>query len=338
MNTQWTMSRFHRFVAVAMVCGFATVANAAAQPVFRISLENARDHVQVRVVQEFADALAARTVGRLRVEVYPEAGLFRDRDVVRALSDGKAEMAVPGTWQLDRFEPSVGVLLLPVFYGRPPSYLYEHIDGELGAELGRRIAASTGAVVLGRWIDLGPIHLFTVAAPIRTHADIVGLKLRYAGGVMNELRLAALGAVPLGIAWPDFPEHLRRRAVDGVLTSYESIASAALWEAGIRYAFEDSQYFGRYVPLISAGFWRRIPEDLRQIIATTWEEQVVLAREQAADAQERAKQTLRLHGVTVVVPTAAELDAARSRLLAVQPELIERLGIDAEIISILPSP
>ena len=67
MNTQWTMSRFHRFVVVAMVCGFATVANAAAQPVFRISLENARDHVQVRVVQEFADELAARTVGRLRV-------------------------------------------------------------------------------------------------------------------------------------------------------------------------------------------------------------------------------------------------------------------------------
>lgn len=338
MKAQWVMSRFLRFVAVATVCGFAVVGNAAAQPVFRISLENTRDHVQVRAVQEFADALAARTAGRLTVEVHADARLFRDRDVVRALYDGKVEMAVPGTWQLDRFEPSVGVLLLPVFYGRPPSYLYEHIDGALGAELDRRIASSTGAVVLGRWVDLGPIHLFTVAAPIRTHADIVGLKLRYAGGIMNELRLAALGAVPLAIAWPDFPEHLRRRAVDGVLTSYETIASAALWEAGIRYAFEDSQYFGRYVPLVSARFWRRIPEDLRQIIATTWEEQVALAREQAADAQERAKQTLQSHGVTVVVPSAAELEATRVRLLTAQTEMIERLGIDAEIISILPSP
>ena len=338
MNTQRTMTRFYRFVVVAMVCGFASVGNAAAQPVFRISLENTRDHVQVRVVQEFADTLAARTVGRLRVELYPDARLFRDRDVVRALHDGKVEMAVPGTWQLDRFEPSVGVLLLPEFYGRPSSYLNEHVDGELGAELDRRIAASTGAVVLGRWIDLGPVHLFTVASPIRTHTDIVGLKLRFAGGVMNELRLAALGAVPLSIAWPDFPEHLRRRAVDGVLTSYETIASAALWEAGIRYAFEDSQYFGRYVPLVSAGFWRRIPEDLRQSIAETWEEHVAPARERAADAQERAKHTLQSHGVTVIVPTVAELDAARSRLLAARPEMIERLGIDAEIISILPAP
>lgn len=338
MNTQRITTRFHRVIIAAIIFGFVVIANVAGQPLLRISLENAQDHVQVRVVQEFADVLTARTAGRLRVEVYPDAGLFRDRDVVRALYDGKVEMAVPGTWQLDRFEPSVGLLLLPVFYGRPSSYLHEQIDGELGAELDRRITESNGAVVLGRWIDLGPIHLFSVASPIRTHADIAGLKLRYAGGVVNELRLAALGAVPLPIAWPDFPEHLRRRSVDGVLTSYESIASAALWEAGIRYAFEDSQYFGRYVPLVSAGFWRRIPEDLRQIIATTWEEQVTLAREQAARAQERAKQTLQSHGVTVIVPTVAELDAARSRLLAAQPEMIERLGLDAEIISIIPSP
>ena len=338
MNTYHRAPRARASLIMTMLLAFAVAGSAVAQPLFRISLENTADHVQVIAVRRFADALAARTAGELTVEVYDDARLFRDRDVVRALRDGKAEMAVPGTWQLDRFEPSVGALLLPAFYGRPASYLNEQVDGAFGAEISRRIEASTGTVVLGDWIDLGPIHLFTVDTPIRTHADIAGLRLRYAGGVVNEMRLAALGAEPLLIAWPDFPEHLREGAVDGVLTSYESIASAGLWEAGIRYAFEDSQYFGRYVPLVSAGFWRRIPDHLRRVITETWNEHVATAREEAARSQVRAKAELRSHGVTIVVPSAAELDAARARLMSAQSQMIERLGLDAAFVSTIPSP
>ncbi|MDT8298393.1 MAG: hypothetical protein RQ801_08850, partial [Spirochaetaceae bacterium] len=105
-----------------------------------------------------------------------------------------------------------------------------------------------------------------------------------------------------------------------------------------RYAFEDSQYFGRYVPLVSAGFWRRIPESLRQVISDTWDEHVELAREDAAQAQARAKETLRSHGVTIVVPSQDNLTAARGRLAEKQPEMIERLGLDSEIVSFIPSP
>lgn len=336
----------HRIAALALFFAAIAIASIAAQssaqpaavPVFRISLENTADHTQVIAVQRFADALAQRTAGELRVEVYTDAQLFRDRDVVRALYDGKVEMAVPGTWQLDRFEPSVGALLLPAFYGRPASFLNEQVDGEFGAEISRRIEASTGTVVLGDWIDLGAIHLFTVDTPIRRHEDIAGLRLRYAGGVVNELRLAALEANPVLIAWPDFPAHLRAGDVDGVLTSYETVASAALWEDGISYAFEDAQYFGRYVPLVSPGFWRRIPDRLRRIIARTWDEHVEIAREDAARAQAHAKETLRSHGVSIVVPTEQEIVAARRRLLGAQPEMIERLGLDAEIVSMMESP
>jgi TRAP-type C4-dicarboxylate transport system substrate-binding protein len=338
MTTRHSVVRVRASLLFMTLLLLAATGSAVAQPLFRISLENTADHVQVIAVRRFADALAARTAGELTVEVHSDARLFRDRDVVRALRDGKAEMAVPGTWQLDRFEPSVGALLLPAFYGRPASYLNEQVDGVFGAEISGRIEASTGTVVLGGWIDLGPVHLFTVDTPIRTHADIAGLRLRYAGGVVNELRLAAFGAEPHLIAWPDFPEHLREGAVDGVLTSYETIASAALWDAGISYAFEDSQYFGRYVPLVSAGFWRRIPDHLRRIIADTWNEHVATARAAAARSQARAKETLRSHGVTIVNPSQAELTAARARLMSAQSEMIDRLGLDAAFVAMIPSP
>lgn len=328
-----TTLRACTFAALLMLAAMASV---HAQPLFRISVENTDDHVQTRAVARFAEALAARTEGQLRVEFFSNARLFRDRDVVPALADGKVEMAVPGTWQLDRFEPSVGVLLLPAFYGRDRAFLYERFAGPLGDELDRRIERATGTVVAGRWIDLGPIHLFTVDAPIRSHDDIAGLRIRYAGGVVNEMRLAALGADPQLIPWPELPQRLEQGDVAGVLTSFETVASASLWERGIKHAFADAQYFGRYVPLVSRTFWNRISPELREVISDTWNEFADLAREEAARAQDRARDVLAEHGVSIVVPDPAELDRARSRLMAQQDEMIGQLGLDPAVVDLLP--
>lgn len=312
--------------------------HAGAVPLLRISLENTADHVQVKAVQRFAAALAERTRGELTVEVYPDARLFRDRDVVAALVQGKVEMAVPGTWQLDRYEPAVGILLLPSFYGRDPSFIHSQLAGPLGREIDRRLEASTGTVVLGRWIDLGPIHLFGVKRDIARHEDVAGMRIRIAGGIVNELRLKALGAEPLLIPWPDLPQKLGQGSADGVLTSFESVASARLWEAGIRSAFEDSQYFGQYVPLLGDRFWTRIPEALRRTIRSTWEEHVDAAREAAARAQADARRLLQENGVRIVVPSPASTAAWRRILAAGQPEMIRSLGLDPALARLIPEP
>ena len=325
-----------RWWVVAAVLALSAPLSVAGQALFRISLENSADHVQVRAVQRFADSLAERTEGRLAVELYSDARLFRDRDVVAALIQGKVEMALPGTWQLDRFEPAVGVLLLPGFYGRDREFIYRHMEGQLGREIDSRLAQSTGTVVLGRWIDLGPIHLFSVDDPITRHEDISGLRIRYAGGIVNQMRLAALGADPLLIPWPEFRQRLLQREADGVLTSFESVASARLWEAGIRFAFEDSQYYGHYVPLVSPQYWRRLAPELRQIIQQTWEEHVDQAREDAARAQAEARARLQLQGVQIAVPPQDQLQLWRSILYAQQPTMIEQLGIDPALVPMIP--
>ncbi len=82
-------------------------------PVIRISVENTDSHVQTKSVRRFADNLAERLAGRYEVRFYPAASLYRDADVFRALTQGKLELAVPGTWQFDRYVPEVGFVLLP---------------------------------------------------------------------------------------------------------------------------------------------------------------------------------------------------------------------------------
>lgn len=323
-------------VLLAVLLGLVLIPAATGQIRFRISLENTTAHVQVKAVQRFTDELAERTRGRMSVELYPNAQLYRDRDVVAALAQGKVEMAVPGTWQLDRFAPSVGVLYLPVFYGRDRFFVYDALEGELGTTIDRRIETATGTIVLGGWIDLGNTLLFTLQEPIERHEDIEGLSIRYAGGGVNEMRLRLLGADPVLIPWPDLRQRLLQNEVDGLLTTYETVASARLWEAGVAHAFEDRESFVRYVPLVSTRFWNRLPADLRVVIREVWEKHVDEARSDAARAQVVARETLRDNGVTIVIPSAREHSRWRRVLRQSQDDMIEALGLDSEIRCLIP--
>lgn len=325
----------NRIVTAALMllaaCAWPLPGHAEA-PLLRISTENTADHVQTRAVARFAEALARRTAGRLEVRHYHSAELFRDRDVVKALQLGKVEMAVPGTWQLDRFVPDIGIFLLPMFYGRDATATDPLRDGDIGRLLNGRLEKTLEVKVLGRWIDLGFAHVYGVHRRIRSHGDLEGMTVRVAGGEANLQRLEALGAQARAVAWSDLPAALARGTIDGILSTHETIASARLWQHGVTSAFEDRQYFPQYVPMISRRLWDGLDEDLRGIIAATWEQQVDSARALAATAQNEARRDLQAHGVTMTAPDPTDLAAARQRLLAGQGALVETLGMDRDLV------
>lgn len=241
-------------------------------------------------------------------------------------------MAVPGIWHLDRYAPDLAVFLLPSFYGSTTDETRDLVDGELGRELNSQLEAALNVVVLGRWLDLGHAHLFSIDRPIASADDIAGTVVRFAGGRGNELRLAALGARPVSIPWPDLPAALARGRVDAILTTYETVASARLWEHGIRYAYEDSQHFSRYVPMVSASFWRRLSPDVRSILREEWEALVDSARTRAATAQREARARLLAHDVVIHVPGADELRTTRAALLAHEAGFARELAISPTVL------
>lgn len=337
-NTAWDFGRRGK---IKTLCVGALVALAAlgtlpgeglAKPLFRISTENAKTHVQTRIVANFAQRLREKLGDDFDIQHFSQAELFRDRDVVNALEEGKVEMAVLGTWQLGKFEPSFGLFLLPMFYGRDVQVNYRLRDGKIGQDISRRLENKTGVKVLGRWINLGYAHLYSLNKPLKKHEDIAGLRIRAAGGPANLERLAALGAEPVVIPWPDLPLALQQGEVDGVLTSHASVVSADLWASGIQYAFEDRQYFPQYVPLVSHLFWQRLSVEQQQILQQCWEQGVDEARSAARSAQEQARKDLIGHGVRVTAPSEQELSLWRDRIMEKQDDLVTLLGIDLNLV------
>lgn len=302
---------------------------------FRISLENTADHVQTLAVQAFAEELRSASGGRIQPQVFHSGALFRDADVIAALNRGHVEMAVPGTWHIDRFQPDIAVFLLPRFFGREISFQHAHADGALGREVSRRLEDALGVVVPGRWFDLGHGHLFFRGRAVESHEALAGLTIRVAGGIANELRVQALGAEAITVAWGEVPTRLSRGQMDGLLTTYETVRSGRLWEFGITHVLEDYQYMPQYVPMIRRSFWDALSLADRELIRETWEAQVDRQRAAAARAQREARQILRREGIRIAPVDAAALEHTRTRLMARQPEFADRLGIDPVILELL---
>ncbi len=305
-----------------------------AMPVMRISTENTADHVQTRIVQRFAERLRAQIGRSLAIEHSYDARLFRDRDVINALERGLAEMAVPGTWQFDRHVSDTGVLMLPMFYGLDADAHYRLRDGPVGAWIVEKIEDTLDVVVVGRWIDLGFAHVYSVERPLHQIADLEGLRIRIPGGRANAARLKALGAKPVEIAWSDVPTFLDRGQIDGVLTTHATIASAHLWRHGLRFGIEDRQYFPQYIPIIARRFWRRLPPPVRTTIMDLWDQIVPEARDEARLAQASARDRMIANGMTVRPVDPATQSRVRQAMAADQAPLAARLGIDPAIVAL----
>ncbi|WP_158043499.1 TRAP transporter substrate-binding protein DctP [Skermanella pratensis] len=319
-------------IAALTVALTAATESALARPTLLISTENGPGHVQTVIVRRFVERVRECCADRIDVDHRFGGELYRDRDVLAALVQGKIGMAVAGTWQLDQVAPDTGAFMLPVFYGRTPEEAALVQDGPAIEAMNGQIEEGLGAIVLGRWIGLGFAHVFTTRTAIDDVDDLAGLRIRSPGGMANAWRLAALGAEPVTIAWTDLPRALTENRVDGLISTFATLDSIPLWSRGVRFALEDRQYFSHYVPLVSDYFWRQLDEGSRRDLRTAWDLGVEEGRALAARAQADARDRALGAGVRIAVPTPERTSAVRARLVTDQAAVALRSGIDGRAI------
>ncbi len=303
----------------------------------RISVENVPSHFQAQMVRRFSELVAERSKGSLVVEFYDNARLYRDSDVVTAIARGDVEMAVPGIWQFDRSVPATAALMLPSTFGRRSETMRALVDGALGKAIDARVESALSCVVLGGWLDLGGVAIFSRTRPLTKAADFVGLKIRVAGGRGNEERMRALGALPVSIPSPDLPSFLDNGLVDALLSTWETVASAGLDGHGLKYGFADNEYYPFYIPIVNAVFWNRLSEDQKTILAETWSELLPMARETAVAAQTSARQLLAKRGLRVELPDAPTIESIRTSLMSREDQMAATLGVPPDMLELLRS-
>jgi TRAP-type C4-dicarboxylate transport system substrate-binding protein len=304
----------------------------AAEPIrLRVSVESVPSHGRTISAADFCRKVEDASKGAIKTELFHSGQLFTDQNVVTALVQNQLEMSIPGTWGLAGFVPSVDVSQLPAMYSRPMDTAHRVIDGKTGQMINTEIAGKLRMHVLGRWLDLGFENWYGTARPLTSLDDLRGMKIRNSGGAGKAWRTSFLGAIPNTTPWPSVALALSQGTFDGLITTHETVASGSLWEAHVQHVLEDHQAFNAYVPLVGGTFWQGLAAEHQAVLTDVWESSIAGYRAHMAAAQVAARDKLVQHGVVITVPDAAQTDAVRARMLAVQEGLVKQWRITPDI-------
>ena len=299
-------------------------AGAAAEPiVLKFSHVVAVDTPKGQAAELFRRRAAELTQGRVRVDVYPNSTLFKDREEIEALQLGRVQMLAPS---LSKFGP-LGVTEFEIF---DLPYLFDGYDalrrvtqGPVGRALLDKLE-SKGIVGLAYW-DNG-FKVFSANRPLRTPEDFRGLRVRVQPSRVLEAQMRALGAVPQVLAFSDVTAALRAGIVDGAENPVSNLWTQRMHEVQRHVTLTEHGYLG-YAVIVNRPFWEALPRDVRAALERALAEATAYANRIAREKNEQDLARLRASRTAEVdVPTAAERLALKRALAPVHAEVESRLG------------
>ena len=307
--------------------------DAAAETLVLItSLDTPPAHFRNALVRRFAEDVRQSTGGRVMFDVFEAGQLMSDRDVAKALAWGTVDFALPADSKVARFEPDANLLSLPIFYGQPAEVAYRVADGELGARARRAIADTLNVTVLEPPLDLGHSATFSTERAILSVRDYAGLKLRIPGGVGPAALFEALGAVPLAVPFPDVPLALSQGNLDAIQSTFETVRSARLWDAGLGHCLQDNANLLQYIPMLSNRALRRLPRAHRQTLFARWAVHAKESRALSIGAQREARAEIERAGVACHTVSEAPGAAVTRRLRTASRTVATSTGMDMQLV------
>jgi TRAP-type transport system periplasmic protein len=320
-------------MASAFALAMTSLAFAQSAPViFRASLDTSATHHRTISVDDFLKKAEAASNGSIKTQLFHSGQLFKDVNVVKALRDGSIEMAVPGIWVLTGFVADADLVQLPILYGQPFDAQLAIFDGPVGQKVNAQLEAKLGVKVLGPWLNLGFTNYFSTKKPLNDFADLAGLKIRNSGGAGQSVRAKFFDAIPNMTPWPDVPLALAQGTFDALATTNESTASAKLWDSGVKFAFEDHQYLGFYIPMVSGVVWAKLSPAQQKLLIDTWAQNIPTYRQNMENAQLAARKELIEHGVKFVVPPPDKIAEVRQKMVADQDAAAKELKLTPALV------
>ena len=162
------------------------------------------------------------------------AQLGGERDLLEGIRLGTVQMAI-GAGALANFAPAYNVVQLP-FLIKNQEHMVKIADGPAGKLLAQRIEEQCGFKVLG-YFSTGDSGIQTVKAPVRTPADLKGVKIRVMENPALIESMRALGANPTPLPFPEVYTSMKQGVVEGATIDYTALWTTKVYEA-VKYVTE----------------------------------------------------------------------------------------------------
>ena len=313
----------------ALVVGLAAAVSVSAFAqtpiVIKFSHVVATDTPKGQAAARFKQLAEKATQGRVKVELYPNSELYKDKEELEALQLGAVQMLAPS---LAKFGPlgakEFEVFDLPYIFPTKAA-LYAVTEGPIGKGLLHKLG-SKGITGLAFW-DNG-FKVMSANKPLRTPADFKGLKMRIQASRVLDAQMRALGANPQALAFSEVYQALQTGVVDGTENPPSNVYTQKMHEVQTHITMSNHGYLG-YAVIVNKKFWDGLPADIRGSLEAAMRDATTFEKAIAQRDNDMAIEAIKKTGKTVIYKlTPVEQAAWRTALLPVHKEMEGRIGKD----------
>ncbi len=288
-----TLTTLMLFIVSLGVSGFSL----AADPIIiKFSHVVAPNTPKGKAAEKFKQLAEERTAGKVKVEIYPNSQLYKDREEMEGLQLGAVQMLAPS---LSKFGPigarEFELFDLPYIFPNKET-LYRVMDGDIGKSLFSKLD-SKGIVGLAFW-DNG-FKQMSANRPLHNLEDFKGLKMRIQSSKVSDAQMKALGANPQVMAFSEVYTGLQQGVVDGTENPVSNFYTQKMHEVQKHMTMSDHSYLG-YAVIVNKKFWDGLPADLRKILTQAMVETTEFERDISQKENDEALAKVRAAGTTEV--------------------------------------
>lgn len=254
-------------LAVLLVLAVPAI-GAAQQPQFVLKAghDQTTDASYHQLEIKFAELVAARTNGRVRVDVYPGAQLGSELEMTEGLRLGTIDFSAASVGNITPILPKTGILGVPyVIHNKTHRERLTDADGPFFKRLAQVVDESNVGIKLLGITTAGVRSVYDTKKPIRTPDDLKGMKIRTMTSDVQVQSWKALGAIPTPIAFAEVYTALQSGVIDGA-------ENAPVFFYTMKH-HEPAKYYSLTEHMIATGLFMmskktsdRLPPDLRDII------------------------------------------------------------------------
>ena len=276
---------------------------------FKLAQQNPKGHPVVVGAEKFAELVAAKSGGKMKINLFPGGVLGGDAPTVSALQGGTIEMTMLNSGILASQVKDFEVFDFPFIFANAKE-ADAVVDGPFGRKMHDKLA-DKGIIGLD-FFELGFRNITNSKRPINKVEDLEGLKLRVIPNAINVDWVKAVGGNPTPMAFPEVYAGLESKAVDGQENPLSVILSNKFAEVQKHLVLSNHQYNPQSL-IVSKKVWDTLSLAEKKILQDAADEASQFQRKVSRDAAAGTLDQLKKAGMQVTELPAAEQAKLRDK-------------------------
>ena len=302
-----------RILAIVLVIALLVPGMVFGQTVLKLAHLNPQqpfDVASAAMAAVFKSEVEANSNGQIKVDIFPNGVLGKEAETMVQVKSGVVQSFISSSGGMAQFYPLIDVTNMPFAFS---SYNvgYKVYDGPFGQDLAADIEKKAGFKVLGFGESGGFFAITNAKRPLKSPADMKGIKLRTMALPLHQAIVKALGASPTTVAWAEVYTSLQTGVVDGQMNPISIITMAKFQEVQ-KYITLTNHLYAPYVWVMNPKFYAGLSAELQTVVDDAARTALLAGRglSRIIDGSDKGLPTL-AEKMQVYVPTKAEMKQFR---------------------------